>query len=229
MSGAARDLLAHLNCASVYTESDEISCMFRSIDADLRVDREAQRADGVPESELPQLPTREELLLRMSHRGNVQKMTTLSAAYCSVRFCYHLSQEEMTEAVRKQVCQLHHFLSRSSLLFILGLVYNIFLSNSFLLIFLLLCGFPSGCICSLSNFYFVRELSSDICSNNLLNLSLVLFDIIYSLYIYIYIFRIINISRASRRCAYIFRTRVDCIKLSRSSRPDVVHVDLMSK
>jgi tRNA(His) guanylyltransferase len=75
---ASSDLLAQYGCASVFTQSDEISMIF-----------------DVQNQEIGQT---------LPFNGKLQKLVSLAASFCSVRFCFHLERElggtELLEAKR---------------------------------------------------------------------------------------------------------------------------------
>jgi len=77
MAKTCADLMAIYHCSTAYTQSDEITLIFP------------------PQETQEQLP----------FGGRVGKLITLAAAYCSVRFCYHLSTQQFDQTKEPNVAR----------------------------------------------------------------------------------------------------------------------------
>ena len=81
MRRTTEDMLERFQCHTAYTISDEISLLFPRISA------EAEQ---------------EEPLICHPYGGRVQKIVSLCASFCGVRFNYHLSNCKMEEGDKRE-------------------------------------------------------------------------------------------------------------------------------
>ena len=77
MAKVCEDLMNQYHCLSAYTQSDEITLLF-------------------PAAELQE---------KLPFGGRVGKLNTLTAAYCSVRFCYHMSRQPFDAELEPNIAQ----------------------------------------------------------------------------------------------------------------------------
>lgn len=99
MAGATADLLCYFNCTTGFTQSDEITLVFPAYvtEEDLEYEREN-----------PNKPKK-----AMPFNGRIQKIASLAAGYCSVRFNYHLQAQGTRgsdkDKVKENIVGLHGF------------------------------------------------------------------------------------------------------------------------
>jgi tRNA(His) 5'-end guanylyltransferase len=91
MIETSKDLLKKFQPSAVYTSSDEISLLFPSLDfrVNERIEETGERqAKGPP---------------NLAFRNSVQKIVSLTAGFCSVRFVHHLQSRNLTPQQRDLV------------------------------------------------------------------------------------------------------------------------------
>lgn len=84
MINATADLVAYFSCTSGFTQSDEITLLFP--------------APVTPEDLELEEKNPNQLKKSAPFNGRVQKITSLAAGYCSVRFNYHLQNQPILES-----------------------------------------------------------------------------------------------------------------------------------
>jgi len=120
MIATATDLFNRFHASTAYTESDEISLILAPpptpSSSPAPSQEEAAAATTTTTASKPaKKKTKKEPEPSLEFNGRVLKLATLAAAYCSIRFCYHLLKEvesgdEATQAVREKVSRMEaHF------------------------------------------------------------------------------------------------------------------------
>lgn len=89
MINATADLVSYFNCTSGFTQSDEITLVFPAPVTQEDLEQE-QKNPNKPKKSAP-------------FNGRIQKLASLAAGYCSVRFNYHLQNQPIIESDHPQV------------------------------------------------------------------------------------------------------------------------------
>jgi len=100
MVATASDLLEIFNCVTVYTQSDEITLIFKPTKVEESKLEEGSTTES-PKNE-------KEPLQHNMFNGKVQKIVSLSASYCTVRFNYHLMRQPFNETTEQKLIEKVH-------------------------------------------------------------------------------------------------------------------------